>query len=178
MATKAEADAGAAPPKSKKMLLIIVVAVVVLALAGVAGWLFLGKKHAADAEEDEEEVVAVQPQGPPVYLPLEHMVVNLADPGGERVAQIGVTFQLAAPEDVERVKAYLPSIRNDILMLVKQRKADDLLQVEGLEQLANEIQEKTATYFGKSATGKKGDKKGGKKGNPIQRVLFSSLIVQ
>lgn len=182
MATKpeAEADAGAAPPKSKKMLLIIVIAVVVLALAGVGGWLFLSKQHAADAAEEEEDVAAVQThQGPPVYLPLEHMVVNLADPGGERVAQVGITFQLAAPEDVERVKAYLPSIRNDILLLISQRTADDLLKVEGKEQLAAEIQQKAASYFGKSNGGKKGDKKGAKKsGNPIQGVLFSSLIVQ
>jgi len=76
------------PPKAKKMLLIIVAAVVVLGLPVAAGWFFLGKKTAApEGEEDVPEPVHEVRHGPPTYLPLDNMVVNLADPGGEKVAR-------------------------------------------------------------------------------------------
>ena len=54
---------------------------------------FLSKKKTDDKEA--EEVVHVVPKGPPTFLPLENMVVNLADPGGEKVAQVGVTLELS-----------------------------------------------------------------------------------
>ncbi len=183
MATKTpDAEAASPPPKSKKMLLLVLVAVLVLAVAGAGGWIFLSKKNAALAEEEEEEVAAVvESAGPPTYLPLENMVVNLADPGGERVAQIGVTLELASQPDIDKVKAYLPTIRSEILMLVSQRTAEELLKLEGKEQLAAAIKEKAAAHFGKPAAAGKKDKKkgaGGSNGNPIRGVLFSSFIVQ
>lgn len=186
MATKTpDAEAAPQPPKSKKMLILVVVGVLVLALAGVAAWIIISKQKAAELDEEEEEPVAavVEHQGPPTYLPLDNMVVNLADPGGERVAQIGVTLELGAPTDTDRVKAYLPSIRSEILMLVSQRTAEELLKLEGKEQLATDIKEKASSHFGAHATGGK-DKKDKKKGaknataNPIRGVLFSSFIVQ
>lgn len=75
----------------------------------------------------------------PTFLPLENMVVNLADPGGERYAQIGITLELQDEATATTVKQYMPSIRNGILMLVSQRTADELLQREGKEQLATDI---------------------------------------
>jgi flagellar FliL protein len=181
VATKTpDAEAAPPPPKSKKMLLIIVVAVVVLAVAAVAGWVVLSKKNAAALEEDDEpEVAAVaEPQGPPTYLPLDNMVVNLADPGGERVAQIGVTLELAGQGDIEKVKAYLPSIRSGVLMLVSQRTAEELLKREGKEQLAADIKAEASKHFVAAPVAAK--KKGAKaeNGNPIRGVLFSSFIVQ
>ena len=186
MATKTpEAEAAPPPPKSKKMLLLVLVGVLVLALVAAGGWIFLSKKNAALDEEDEEEVAAVvEPSGPPTYLPLDNMVVNLADPGGERVAQIGVTLELGSQPDIEKVKAYLPSIRSEILMLVSQRTAEELLKLEGKEQLAADIKTKASAHFGKPAAGqngKAGQKKAAKgNGNeaPIRGVLFSSFIVQ
>jgi flagellar FliL protein len=167
------------------MLILVVVGVLVLALAGVGGWIFMSKQKAAELDEEEEEPVAavVESHGPPTYLPLDNMVVNLADPGGERVAQIGVTLELGAATDVDRVKAYLPSIRSEILMLVSQRTAEELLKLEGKEQLANDIKEKSSAHFGAApAAGKdKKDKKKGAKNataNPVRGVLFSSFIVQ
>lgn len=180
MATKSPEAPAAEPPKSKKML-ILVVLVVVLGLAAAGGWFFLAKKNAAALDEEEEEEVAavVEPSGPPTYLPLDNMVVNLADPGGERVAQIGVTLELGAALDVDRVKAYMPTIRSDVLMLVSQRTADELLSKEGKEKLAEDILVAASRHFGKSSGAKKDKKaKGAGNGNPVRGVLFSSFIVQ
>ena len=190
MATKTpDVEAAAPPPKSKKMLILMLVGVLVLALVGGGGWIYLSKKQAAELDDESGDEVAaevVQPQGPPTYLPLDNMVVNLADPGGERVAQIGVTLEVTDAHAMDAVKAYLPSIRSDILLLVSQRTADDLLKREGKEQLAADIKTAAAKYFGDAASA--GKKEGGKKkdkaaqhgdgDNPIRGVLFSSFIVQ
>ena len=181
MATKSPDAEAAPPPKSKKMLLMVVIGVVVLALVAAGGWIYLTKKNAAalDGEEEEEVAAVVEPTGPPTYLPLDNMVVNLADPGGERVAQVGITLELAGVLEVEKVKAYLPTIRSDVLLLVSQRTADELLSREGKEKLAEDILAAASKHFGKAAPAAKGDKKKGNgNGNPVRGVLFSSFIVQ
>lgn len=183
MATKSpDADAAAPPPKSKKLLLLVLIGLVVLALVLGGGWIYLAKKQAQAYDEDEEEVAEVvhEPQGPPTYLPLDNMVVNLADPGGERVAQIGVTLELVSPPDVDRVKAFMPTIRSDILLLMSQRTADEVLSREGKDALAADILAAASKHFEMPASNAK-KKKGGKKEEktgPIRRVLFSSFIVQ
>jgi len=181
VATKPPDAEVAAPPKSKKLLLIVVIGIVVLALAAAGGWIYLSKKHAAELDAEEEGDVAVvvaEPTGPPTYLPLDNMVVNLADPGGERVAQIGITLELVGALEVEKVKAYLPTIRSDVLLLVSQRTADELLSREGKEKLAEDILVAASRHFGKPAPGDKKGAKGNGSANPVRGVLFSSFIVQ
>lgn len=188
MSAKPEAaEAAPASPKSKKLLLLIAV-VVVLALAGGGAFFFLSKK--SDHADDEEEAPAAQhvaPKGPPVYLPMDNMVVNLADPGGERVAQVGVTLELTDIKAPEKVKPYLPAIRNGVLLLISQRTAEELLQREGKEKLAADILVDASRNFepegggGKAESGKPKQKAKSKEGeaeNPIRGVLFSSFIVQ
>ena len=175
------------------MLLLIIVPVVVLALAGGGAWFFLAKKNAA-LDDDEEEVASAPahevPHGPPTYLPLDNMVVNLADPGGEKVAQVGVTLELSDAHAPEIVKPYLPAIRSGILLLLSQRTAEELLQREGKEKLATDILAEASRHFGGPALAAKDDpahpkpkkkKAAGKPAegeNPVRGVLFSSFIVQ
>jgi flagellar FliL protein len=178
-----------APAKSKKMLLIIVAALVILGLAGGAGWVFLSKRNVApDDEEALSEPVQEVHRGPPTYLPLDNMVVNLADPGGEKVAQVGVTLELADAKAPDKVRAYLPAIRSGILMLVSQRTAEELLQREGKEKLAADILvEASRPFVGDAPQGKAAGAKSKKSAsnsrsdedeNPVRGVLFSSFIVQ
>jgi flagellar protein FliL len=85
MSAAATADnVAAVKPKSKKLLFIIL-GVVLVALIGAGAALFILMKNTAeDDEEYDDEPVATQtqarPKTPPVFLPLENMVVNLADP--------------------------------------------------------------------------------------------------
>jgi flagellar FliL protein len=161
------AEGEKAPAKSKKMR-IIIAAVVASALAGGV-----------------TAVHAAEPRTPPVYLPLDNMVVNLADPGGERVAQLGVTLEVVDTKASDAVKAYLPKIRSGVLMLVSRRTADELLTRKGKEKLAQDILKVTTLPFGgeeedeEAAPAKK--TKGKKKVQvdyPVVSVLFSSFIVQ
>ena len=150
MATKsdaANADGGAkGAPKSKKMLVIVGALVVVLALAGGGAWFVMSKKAAAD--EDVEEVSHAAPKGPPTFLPLDSMVINLADPGGEKVAQVGITLEVVDAKAVETIKVYLPAIRSGILLLSSQRTAEELLQIEGKEKLAQDVLAEALRPFG------------------------------
>ena len=186
MSAKPEApEGGQEPPKSKKKL-IMIVAVVVLALVAGGAWFMLSKKKADDSEEEvAHETVKT---GPPTYLAVDLMVVNLADPGGEKVAQVGVTLELVDAKASDKVKPYLPSIKNSILMLVSQRTTEELLQREGKEKLAEDIfKEASRPFVGdeepeeKPKKDSKSKKKKAKKPvleNPIVGVLFSSFIVQ
>jgi len=180
------ADAAKAPAKSKKMLIIIVAAVLVLVLGGGAAFFVISKQRAAAAEDGEEAAPAKaaahhDPKAPPAYLPLDAMVVNLADPGGERVAQIGITLEVMDAKSSDSVKAYLPTIRSGILMLISQRTAEELLKAEGKDILreasvpfgGGEEEEEEA-----STSSKKKKKKAAPVQYPVVGVLFSSFIVQ
>lgn len=197
MATKpAEAAAAAvvAPPKSKKMLLIVLAAVLFFVLAALGTMLYVNKQRAAEefGDEDARPVASKVEVGPPTYLPLDNMVVNLADPGGERVAQIGVTLELEDAAAVEQVKQYLPTIRSGILLLASQRTSEELLKIEGKQKLARDILREASKPFGGMDEGedeadspKSGDnprstrkRRNASVAQPVQRVLFSSFIIQ
>jgi flagellar FliL protein len=169
------------PAKNKKMLLVGGLVFLVLALAGGGAWFIQSKKYAAE-DGDFEEVAHVAPKGPPTYMPLDNMVINLADPGGEKVAQIGVTLELADAQATDKIKMYLPTIRSSILLLISQRTAEELLLIEGKEKLAADILVEAARPFESAEdTAKAKKKKVDKRAtndSPVRGVHFSSFIVQ
>lgn len=195
MASKPEEAEVAKPPaKSKKMLIIIVAAVLLLVLAGGGAFLYISKQRAAAAAAEEdggEHATTTQAadshdaaKKPPVYLPMDNMVLNLADPGGERVAQVGITLEVRDAAAADSVKAYMPTIRSGVLMLLSQRTSEELLSAEGKQKLIEDILRETSVPFGggeeeePAATDKKKTKKKVVKQFPVIGVLFSSLIVQ
>ncbi len=182
-ATANATEAAPQAPKKKKgrKLLFIVAGVLVLALLGAAGALYILKKNTADEHEDGEAVAEVsqKPRTPPTFLPLENMVVNLADPGGNRFIQLGLTLQLQDAKAGEDMKAYMPSIRSQILLLISQRTSEEMLQVQGKEKLSADIIAAISREMGyASARPGSGAKGAAASANPVQAVLFSSFIVQ
>ncbi len=194
MSAAAAADAAEpAKPKSKKMLFIII-GVVVLALVGAGAAFFLMKQNQAEAAEGDgsEEAYAAEtakkdPKTPPTFLPLDAMVVNLADEGGNRFVQMAITLQLTDAKVAEDMKVFMPSIRNSILMLISQRTAEEMLRIEGKEALIQDIIAEVSMvmdydYERPNADAAEGVKSKRKKRpvarNPIEGVLFSSFIVQ
>lgn len=186
----ADAEGEKPKAKSKKLLIIIVAAVLVLALGGGGAFFYISKQRAAAAEEGDDAAPAKTAakdakKTPPVYLPLDNMVVNLADPGGERVAQVGITLEVLDAHASDSVKAYLPTIRSGVLMLISQRTAEELLKAEGKEKLAKDILREASLPFGggdeaheEETSAKKKKKKDAHAEVPVVGVLFSSFIVQ
>lgn len=168
MATAPEA---APKPKSKKMLIIILVVVVLVVVLGAVGALLLLKKPADDQDGGAGATTSqpAAPRGPPTFLPLDNMVVNLADQGGSRFVQVGITLQLDDIATSDQIKAFMPTVRNGILIILSQRTTEELLQVQGKEQLAADITAEVSRQLGYGQ---------GNRRNPIQAVLFSSFIIQ
>lgn len=175
--------APAAPAKSKKLIVIVAIVAVLAIVAAAAYVLMMQRQHnSADGDESASATVTV-----PTFLPLDNMVANLSDPGGDRFVQLGITLELADEKTASTVKQYLPSIRNGILMLVSQRTADELLAREGKEKLAADILEEVSAPLGFGANAKKRarddedadeDRPRSSRKNPVRRVLFASFIIQ
>lgn len=178
--------AAPAPAKSKKLIIIgAIVALLVVAVAAVALFVMNRSQHSDPYGEEAPAKSAATVV--PTFLPLENMVVNLADPGGDRFAQVGITLELQDEATATTVKQYMPSIRNGILMLVSQRTADELLQREGKEKLASDILREVTRPLGinaarPQAAQAQGDedeaRPAARRSSPVRRVLFSSFIIQ
>ncbi|HQQ71227.1 MAG TPA: flagellar basal body-associated FliL family protein [Alicycliphilus sp.] len=191
-----ETTAAPAKAKSKKLIIIVAALAVLLVAGGAAAWLLLGKRGGGGDEEEGHAPVAqaAHPKTPPTFLPMENMVVNLADPGGDRFAQVGITLELADAKTGDLVKAYMPSIRSNVLLLVSQRTTDELLTREGKEKLAVDIRREVSRPLGFSVP--KARKRPVQRdpdeededddvprrpkadNNPVRQVLFSSFIIQ
>lgn len=186
---KPEVDGVVKAPAKKKMLLLILGILLIVGLLGGGALLYIKRQYAAMQEGEGGEDVAAEmaydtAKTPPVYLPLENLIANLADPGGERVAQIGITLEVLDSHASDNVRAFLPTIRSAILMLVSQRTADELLTPQGKDKLAKDILVETLKPFSKDrgradkASVAKKQGKGEQSELPVLRVLFSSFIVQ
>jgi flagellar FliL protein len=204
MSDAADKSDAAPPKKSKTGLIIGLVAVLVLAGGGGAAWWFLGRgehDEAAAAAKAEEKRKALR-----VFVTLENFVVNLADRDSERYAQIGIVLEVDGKETEAKVTAKMPAVRNELLLLISSKLANQLTTREGKEQLATEIAVAAARPLGwtpppehedaesepepspkvkvKESKTKEKEKEKDKhkaaqpKPNPVAQVHFASFIVQ
>jgi len=192
----ATADAGAPPVKGKKKLILIVAAAVVLLVVAALAALLLLRKQ-APIDEDAEDAPApaaahakqVDPKHPPAYVPLEAFTVNLADKDADRYAQVTLTLELVDPETADAIKAFMPAVRNNILMVLAHKTATELLERDGKVRLAQDVRRETARALGvevpdedESDDEEVGSKKKRKKKPapelPVSAVYFSTFIVQ
>jgi flagellar protein FliL len=150
------------------------------------------KTEKADKAHDAKAAPKRDPKIPPAYVPLEVFTVNLADREVERYAQIGITLELDDAKDAERLKVYMPAIRNNILMVLAHKSSQELLEREGKVKLAGEVQRAASRALGvdvkeppeegAAEEGKPKKKPKAKKVPevvlPILAVHFSNFIVQ
>jgi flagellar FliL protein len=193
----ATADAGPAPRATgkKKLILIVVAAVVVLfAVVGVGAVVLLKQKaHAEDLADEEAAPVehtasARDPAHPPAYVPLEPFTVNLADKQADRYAQVAITLELGDPATADSIKAFMPAVRNNILLTLAHKTATELLEPDGKTRLAEDIRRETARALGvaveepgddEADTGKRRRKsRKAAPPMPVTAVYFSTFIIQ
>jgi flagellar FliL protein len=152
---------GAVPVKrGKRKLLIIIAAVLALILVAGGGAVVYLRKKAAQAAAELSDADGSTPGdtahaadthesiSPPTYLPLDPFVVNLADRETDRYAQIGITLELQSPAFADQMKAYMPAVRNAILMVITRKTSRELLDPMGKEQLADEIMREAVRPMG------------------------------
>jgi len=199
----------AAPPKKgKKKLFIIIAAVLAVLLAGGGGAAFyLMKKRAAAAalaaeageavegedgkakEDAPAKLVKADLKHAPTFVPLDPFTVNLADREAERFAQVGITLELADAKAGELLKAYMPAIRNNILLALGSKTAGQLMERDGKLRLAAEIRREALRPLGYDITLPPEAAPGGAAKKlptaedddepmPIRAVHFSNFIIQ
>jgi flagellar FliL protein len=204
-AAAAEAPEAAAAPKrsfgKKKLLMLLVIALLVLAIAGGGVLWFLKKRAARLAAEAENGDAPVQVEHKhdakhaPTFVPLDPFTVNLADREAERYAQIGITLELEDAHAADDIKAYMPAIRSNVLMVLSHKTSQELLEREGKERLAFEIKREASRALGieiedewaakaaaRAASGAGSAPKPAKRKvfepSPITKVYFSNFIIQ
>ena len=158
MSTATATETATAPAKKGKKKLIIIVGalVLVLGLAGGGGALYLKKKaadEAAAAEAEDGEVApakkaAHDPKAVPTFVPLDPFTVNLADREAERYAQIAVSLELSDAHGADKIKTFMPIIRNNVLMVLAHKTSAELLERDGKTRLAAEIVAETSRALG------------------------------
>jgi flagellar FliL protein len=169
----------------------------VLVLAA-AGALLMMKKSASAADEEDVDAehapaktsVKHDPTSPPTFVPLEPFTVNLADRDAERYAQVGMTLEVRDPKVGDQIKAYMPAIRNNVLMVLADKTAAQLMDREGKVKLADQVRRETSRAMGYEVEDpeveeddadtkpKKKKKKRAAPELPISAVHFSNFIIQ
>lgn len=204
MSAAAAATADTTPPKPKagRKKLVVILALVLLLVAGAAGAaVYILKRNAAaaaaaaeaDGDPAPTHAAAAGHRTPPAFVPLEPFIVNLADHDGERFAQVGLTLEVDDPKFGDEMKNYMPAVRNAILMILAHKTSQELLAREGKQALAEEIMREAVRPMGieidppeaeaaaeetSTRPARKPRKKRPPVHNPVQRVHFSSFIIQ
>jgi flagellar protein FliL len=200
-----EDDGEASAPVAKgrkKLIVLIAAALLVIGGAGGGAALFVMKKRAAAAAAeaaaggDEDAAPAAKAaahktahKGPPTFLPLDPFIVNLADRETERFAQIGITLELDDPKFADQLKAYMPAIRNGILMVLAHKNSTELLSRPGKEKLSLEVMRESVRPLGIELDSELDDAKPASDDtekiprtpldeSPVRHVHFSSFIIQ
>jgi flagellar FliL protein len=135
-------------PKSKKTLFIIIGLVVIIAGA-VGGYLYMQssaearKIQEAEAKRPEnilkKQLMERKENAPPIYIPLEEMIVNLPGRGGEHYPQTKIVLRTNDSATEGKIKNFMPVIRDKIITVLSSRQMQELATVEGKVMMAREI---------------------------------------
>jgi flagellar FliL protein len=129
-------EEGAPPPKKSKKLLIIAALVVVIAGA-IGGYMYMD--HAAKVKKEHEEEANRKENAPPIYIPMDEMIVNLPGRGGEHYLQTKIVLRTADSGTESKIKQFEPVIRDKIITVLSSRQMQELATVEGKTMMAREI---------------------------------------
>ena len=135
-------------PKSKKTLFIIIGLVVIIAGA-VGGYMYMQstaeakKIQEAEAKRPEnilkKQLMERKENAPPIYIPLEEMIVNLPGRGGEHYLQTKIVLRTNDTATEGKIKNFMPVIRDKIITVLSSRQMQELATVEGKVMMAREI---------------------------------------
>jgi flagellar FliL protein len=150
-------------------LLVIIIAVLLLAVVGLGVFMLMGNgdtDSSADAEATTSSVKL-----PPVYFAIEDpFIVNFSEQsnGAVRYIQIKMKVMARSQAVIDSVKAHLPAIQHELLMLFYSQKYDVLQTSEGSQAL-QQASLATINQILKSETSLEDE---------LEAVYFTSFIMQ
>jgi flagellar FliL protein len=150
--------------QKKSKLPLIIIAVVVLALAGGGAWFFL-KGGDSDSDKEKAKSKASAIEAIPVYMAIDTLTVNLKD--SRQYLQLTISLQLKNAEDSAAIKLYMPQVRTRALIILANKKPEDVISQEGKLALLEELKTITEKPFTEKL-------------EPIEilDVAFTSFIIQ
>ena len=139
-----------APVKKRKTFLLVVGLVLLLVAIAAAAAFFLIRNKQLEAYSFETDPSAqhkpADQAAPPagnsskhVFAALEMFTANLADRDRDRFAQVAVMIEVDDLKVETALKAVIPIVRSEILLLLTSKSADELLTLPGKQTLAQQI---------------------------------------
>jgi flagellar FliL protein len=162
MAQQPSAPPAAAQPPAKKFSKLPRLLLLLVILAGIAGggWYYYRSTHSAHA-------TPVAKVKKPLYVKLDTFTVNLVADHADQYLQVGIVLQAVDDQSVDRIKLYMPVIRNHLLLLLSSKHASDLTPVAGKQKLMDEI-----LAAARDAV------PGSQPNHGIDGIYFSSFVIQ
>jgi len=147
----------------KRMMLFIVIGLILFG-AGIGGGIYFGTKF-RDADNESGSVRVAAP-GP--VVPAGDFTVNLAGSGNRIVSfSVSMEFLNSRVGDLIVSQNWLPRIRNEILLLAKDKVFEDLTKAEGVIQLGEQIKRNLNTIL-PTVNGEVA----------VVRIMFESFVLQ
>lgn len=143
MAEQAGAEAKTVKGNSPiKLVIVIIVGAIFLVAVSIGGVFFMMKSMGmlgggGGGNSNGESQVE---HSPALYFPLDPaFVVNFKENGRTRFLQCKIEVMTRDPQIVEDIKANMPVIRNNFIMLLGNQKAEDLETTAGKEKIRAEL---------------------------------------
>ena len=170
----AEKDLVIAEGGSKKKFIIIGAAVLLVVLAGVGFMLFSGGDQPAAVGSGDSTATSTgaaagaESKGTALYVPLPRpFVFNVPGASRDRMVQIKVQLLVRGSNNEETAKVHIPLIESTLLRTFSTSNAEQLITVEGKENLKKkalkEVQEALVGVAGSEV---------------VEEVLFTGFVMQ
>lgn len=172
--------AAPAPGKSKLKLIILIVVGLLIAVGGSVGatWFFLHKSAPAaeEAKKEGEHGAAEEGKGPDgkplkkeaIYEVLAPaFIVNFNVNGRQRYMQVSVALMGRDKDKIEALKAQMPKLRNNLVLLFSGQSFDNLATPVGKEML-RQLATASVQELAKKEVGD----------TTIEQVLFTNIVLQ
>jgi len=135
--------------KAKKKKLIFIIAGVVVLLGIVGGYIYNQKTQEARQQAEEEaqkpenilkkQLAERKKNAPPIYIPMDEIVVNLPGRGGEHYLQTKIVLRTSDSSTEGKLKEFMPLIRDKVITVLSSRQMQELATVEGKTMIAKEV---------------------------------------
>ncbi|MBV1775754.1 flagellar basal body-associated FliL family protein [Burkholderiaceae bacterium DAT-1] len=183
-----EAADAAPKPKKNTLLYVVIIVLILVILVGGALALYLifslsntqnyseaqqaATEHQAESEDEDKghkkkkkEKKKGEHGDVPLFMKLDTFTVNLQ--GGNSVLQTEVNVQVADEKQQEVIKAYIPRLSSQILLILGSKKPEELTTVESRLKLMEEVKTTVNRVLGAK------DEEDG-----VMSVEFKTFIIQ
>lgn len=179
-AAPAADGAAPAPGKGKLKLIILIVVGLLIAIGGSVGatWFLMHKSEPAaeSAKKDGEKGEPAEGMGPDgkplkkeaIYEVLAPaFVVNFNVNGRQRYMQVSVALMARDKDKVDALKAHMPVLRNNLVLLFSGQNFDNLTTPVGKEML-RQLATASVQELAKKEVGD----------TTVEQVLFTNIVMQ